>query len=281
MKLHHFEDASLFYNLVKEYLLNQEALHNLQLGIANTLIHHPEVYKSQPYLATVEAGGDIVAVAMRTPPHVLLLSQIKDGRAVEMIAQDLYLSSRSLPGVNAPTAEAQAFAEKWRSLSGQSYKLKMATRAFQLEKVNFVSTAKGYLRLARESDRELLKNWCEAFWLEIGESINSNSEQWVERSLRQGNIYLWENEMSVSMACSGQPTPNGVRIGLVYTPLQYRRQGYASACVATLSQTLLNQGHKYCFLFTDLANPTSNHIYQAIGYQPVGDWNNYSFVEKA
>jgi predicted GNAT family acetyltransferase len=47
--------------------------------------------------------------------------------------------------------------------------------------------------------------------------------------------------------------------------------------VAALSQTLLDQGRMYCFLFTDLANPTSNHIYQAIGYQPICDVNEYSF----
>jgi uncharacterized protein len=64
---------------------------------------------------------------------------------------------------------------------------------------------------------------------------------------------------------------------MVYTPPEHRRKGYASACVATLSQTLLNQGYKYCFLFTDLANPTSNHIYEAIGYQSVGDLSDYSF----
>ncbi len=60
---------------------------------------------------------------------------------------------------------------------------------------------------------------------------------------------------------------------------KYRRQGYASSCVAALSQTLLDQGRKYCFLFTDLANPTSNHIYQAIGYQPICDMNEYWFEE--
>jgi predicted GNAT family acetyltransferase len=64
---------------------------------------------------------------------------------------------------------------------------------------------------------------------------------------------------------------------MVYTPPEYRRRGYASASVAALSQSLLNQGHQFCFLFTDLANPTANHIYQDIGYQPVGDWHQYSF----
>ena len=50
--------------------------------------------------------------------------------------------------------------------------------------------------------------------------------------------------------------------------------------VADLSQMLLDKGFKYCLLFTDLANPTSNNIYRQIGYQPVSDWNEYSFFNR-
>ena len=67
------------------------------------------------------------------------------------------------------------------------------------------------------------------------------------------------------------PTPNGIRIGAVFTPPDLRRRGYASACVAAVSQSVLDAGRKFCFLYADIANPTSNHIYQEIGYQPVCD----------
>jgi predicted GNAT family acetyltransferase len=74
----------------------------------------------------------------------------------------------------------------------------------------------------------------------------------------------------------GSP-PNGVRITLVYTPPSFRGRGYASACVAALSASLLASGRKFCFLFTDLANPTSNSIYQKLGYRPVCDMREYCF----
>jgi uncharacterized protein len=57
----------------------------------------------------------------------------------------------------------------------------------------------------------------------------------------------------------------------VYTPPALCRRGYASACVAALSARLLTEGRRLCFLYTDLANPTSNAIYQKIGYRPVYD----------
>ena len=75
----------------------------------------------------------------------------------------------------------------------------------------------------------------------------------------------------------GGPTPNGIRIGPVYTPPEFRGRGYASACVAAASQLQLDAGRRFCFLFADLSNPTSNHIYQEIGYEPVGDVDRYVF----
>ena len=53
---------------------------------------------------------------------------------------------------------------------------------------------------------------------------------------------------------------------------EFRGRGYASNCVAALTQKMLDQGRKFCFLYTDLSNPTSNKIYQQIGYRPVCDW---------
>lgn len=286
MKLHQFEDPNQFYERVKDYLLKQEALHNVLLALCNALINNPERFDQKPYLATVEVDGDIVAVVMRIPPRNLLLSKIQNFVAIEAIAerlcksiaQDLHLTQESLPGINAPTIEAEAFAEAWHSLTGQSYQLKMALRAFQLEQVQAIPQATGRLRIATENERELLIRWFEAFALEALGSVEPGVERRVERHLQRGSAYIWEDETPVSMACHIRVTPNGAGISLVYTPPEHRRKGYASACVAALSETLLKAGHRYCFLFTDLANPTSNQIYQAIGYKSVGDLSDYSFT---
>lgn len=279
MKVHQYQDASQFYDSVKDYLLTQEALHFLLLGISNVLIDNPERYQEKPYLAAVELGDDIIGVAMRTPPHRLLLSQINDLNAVKAIAQNLHSIQDSLPGVTAPTNEAKAFAQTWLALTGQSYHLTKALRSFQLEKVQLPYLPPGYLRIATQADREFLMRCYQAFSLETSGNIESDSKRWVEFSLQQRTAFIWQDKIPVAIACRSGLTPNGVGINMVYTPPEYRRNGYASACVAALSQTLLSLGCKYCFLFTDLANPTSNHIYQAIGYQSVGDWYDYSFSQ--
>ena len=96
---------------------------------------------------------------------------------------------------------------------------------------------------------------------------------------RQGRtVYLWVDDgRPVSMTGAGGLTPNGIRVGPVYTPPGDRGHGYASNLVAQVSQAQLDSGRTYVFLFTDLANPTSNKIYQAIGYEPVNDFDEWEF----
>ena len=276
MKLLRFEDANHFYQQVRDSLLHKESLHNLLLGISNNLISYPEKSKIKPYLATVEEDGNIISVAMMTLPYNLVLSEIKNLAAIDIIIQDLKQRYEYLTNINAPVVESKVFAEKWSLLTGKSYQLR-ALRIFKLENVELSLKSKGNFRLATVNDKELLKSWHDAFNLEALGKIESDSKSWVETILQKKTAYLWENQIPVSIACSTRSTPNGAGINMVYTPPEYRKKGYASACVAALSQTLLDKGYKFCFLFTDLSNPTSNKIYQEIGYKPLADWNNYSF----
>jgi len=90
------------------------------------------------------------------------------------------------------------------------------------------------------------------------------------------SLYLWELDGTPrAIAGHSGPTPCGMRIGPVYTPPDQRRHGYASAFVAALSQQLLEGRCEFCFLFADRLNPTSNHIYQAIGYEAACDIDQY------
>ena len=73
----------------------------------------------------------------------------------------------------------------------------------------------------------------------------------------------------------GGKTPNGIRVSFVYTPEAMRGRGYATACVAALTQMLIDRGNRYCVLYADLANAASNAIYQRIGYEPLCDAAEY------
>lgn len=277
MKLHRFDDIKEFCHRSQNYLLQHEAEHNLLLGISYALLNYPDRYPGPTYLAIVEASDRVLAIAIRTPPYKLVLSRALNLEALSLIAQDVQNYDRWIPGVSGLVVEVETFLRSWQQLTGQSCRRVMEMRIHQLTQVQPVATATGYLRTATEADRPLLLNWVAAFAAEVGEIVSQDTEQVVNNGLKRQSIYLWEDGVPVSWASGSQSLPAAARIGPVYTPPEHRRKGYATACVAALSQKFLDQGCQRCFLFTDVANPTSNHIYQEIGYRPVCDWHDYSF----
>lgn len=284
LTLQRFEKAADFYARTASFLTAREAEHNLMLGLCHALIHRPGIYTEPPYLASIEGGGEIVAAALRTPPYNIILSNTTRPEVVTMIADDLIALYGLLPGAFGPKEVVQAFVQEWSRRSGQRSELEVAERVYQLEKVNPIRRVPGQMRRATRSDRELLVRWSREFTLEAfgPDADTSRIETMVDNNLANpdetAGYYLWEDGKVVSLTRCGSPTPNGMRIGPVYTPVEFRGRGYASACVAGVSRRILDSGRKFVFLFTDLSNPTSNHIYQVIGYQPVCDFDQYRFA---
>jgi predicted GNAT family acetyltransferase len=275
-----FSDPTVFFEAAGPFLLEHEAAHCRTLGICAGLIAHPEELMPTTYLAVAEAGRAVAAVAICTPPHHLVLGHTRTPEAIALIADDVRQVHPDLPGVQGPPGVSRAFAEAWHRLTGRGARLAMAQRIYALTTVSPVSGVPGSLRHATRADRGLLLEWVRAF---LTEAFPDPELGGVERSVDArlsspvGGIYLWEDAGPVSLVGFSGPTPHGIRIGPVYTPPEHRRKGYASAAVAAVSQLLLDAGRQVVFLFTDLANPTSNRIYQAIGYRPVADVDDYRF----
>lgn len=273
-------DAAAFLGRAGAYLGAREAAHNLLLGLAGQLVADPARYPGAPYLATVERGGATVAAALMTPQYNLQLSLADNPGATDAIADDLRGEGSAPPGVTGPTADARAFAERWRELTGQAYRPGMRQRIYALETVTPVPGVPGALRKATAADRALLLDWTADFAAEaLGAEAASGAERMVDLRLGAdgGGFFLWEDGGPVCLVGYGGPTPNGIRIAPVYTPPELRGRGYASAATAAVSQRLLDDGRRFCFLYTDLANPTSNRIYQAIGYRPTIDVAEFRF----
>ncbi|MFI5262216.1 MAG: GNAT family N-acetyltransferase [Candidatus Limnocylindrales bacterium] len=273
--------------LAGDFLAAREAEHNLPLGILGGLRSSaPGTVGEAPYLAAVLRHDTVVAVALRTPPWNLVLSEIDDRAALPLIARDVAIDlaergpDASIRGVLGPAVEAEAFARSWVRRSRQRRRLARTERIFRLDRVRPPRPATGTWRLATSADRSLLVAWLTAFndeALEGDEPVDM--AVMADRMLAGGGraAYLWEDTGPVSLTAVGGRTPHGARVGPVYTPPEYRGRGYASSLVAAVSQAQLDAGCRSLFLFTDLANPTSNHIYQAIGYQPVRDVADWRF----
>jgi predicted GNAT family acetyltransferase len=275
------ESPRAFLGRAEAFLLADEACHNLLLGVPARLMADPAPPPAPPYFAIVVGAGDVVAAAMMTPPRELVLSRTAHPRAVALIAQDLLAGNATPPGVHGPVPVSSQFAEAWRELTGQRSAQIRSSRISRLERVRPLAGAPGRLRPAIIADRSLLVSWVRAFFLEAfgAHQPPEDAEALVDRRLRSSieGLCLWEDGGPRALAGYAGPTPHGVRVGPVYTPPGFRERGYASACVAALSQRLLDRGRQFCFLYTDLANPTSNRIYQRIGYEPVCDTVEYRF----
>jgi uncharacterized protein len=274
-----YDSPDAFLERVGPFLAEREAEHNLLFGIVDALRRDASVSAGPAYLAAVSDGGRVVAAALRTPPNNLVLSEIDEpdaGAAIDAIVVDRIAAGDPIPGAIGPVGVVRAFAERWAARTGASDRRLLAERAFRISRVIAPPAAPGSMRTAGPGDRDLLIAWLRAFMAEaLPEEENriTDAEQAVDRWLRGSKVnYLWEvGGGAVSWAGVGGRTPNGTRVGPVYTPPERRGRGYASSLVAAASQAQLDAGLRFCFLFTDLANPTSNHIYQAIGYEPVTD----------
>jgi uncharacterized protein len=281
MDVDRLKDADEFLARAGEFLLAREAVHSLPLGLCSGLRKRPLMFGEEPYFAVALDGGRVVAATMRTPPHNLILTEVDDPGALEPLAEDAHSAFGSLPGVGGPREPVGRFAEIWQARTGAQAEISMRLRIYEAEETRPPEGVPGRMRPYEDRDRELVIAWMDAFVDEaMTEPPPDTSEEWLERRLdnRDSGILIWEVDgEAVSMGGYGGTTPNGNRIGPIYTPPELRRRGYASALTAELTQMILDRGRRFCFLFTDLANPTSNSIYQQIGYRPVADADQWKF----
>jgi uncharacterized protein len=273
------ESARAFLELARPLLASSpdaEARHNLMLGIAGTVTDHPDLYPTFLAWLAVEDGTP-VAAASRTPPFNAILADPVTPGALEAVIDAVTRDDPETPGLVGNVPHVHHAAERWAERAGVRTEVAQRQGVYALTEVLDVPGAGGGARRAVEADRGLLLDWLVAF-VEEATLGPSRDPGHVERMLDarigadDAGYWLWEEGgRPVSLAGYMGPTPGGIRVGPVYTPLEQRRRGYATALVAELSRWLLGRGHRACFLYTDLANPTSNAIYGKIGYRRVCD----------
>jgi predicted GNAT family acetyltransferase len=271
------DDAAAFLEEAGPLLLADEARHNLILGLAGNL--RDGVY-GDFRLWLVRDCAEVAAAALQTPPYNLVLARPSSTESLVALVEAI--ASEELPGVVGSVPEIEEFVELWSLKTGETVRTNMRQGVYALEQVTPPLNVPGSSRVATVNDRELALGW----WIAFGEETLHEGGPGRDRaevmfdyrlSSPASGIFLWEDGGEpVSLAGWGGPTPTGIRIGRVYTPPELRGHGYATALTAELSQRLLDGrlfegGRRFCFLYTDLANPTSNAIYERIGYRRVAE----------
>lgn len=276
-----YTDVHEFYNDAFDVLMRHEAQNMIILG--NLIIGHEGKDKTgwrDPanwLMATVSDANGIRLTALMTPPHNITLyatDNIIEPDAVYCLIDGL--EGHEIPGVMTEKNLAECFAKAYSERKGLTCKTIMDQRIYELKEVNPDIKRTGVVRLVEEKDMYFFPYWLEAFnaskaYGNTEMPVPLNEEEYRYR-ISAKKIYILEVDgIPVSMAGYTREMITAIGVAYVYTPPYYRGKGYATSCVAQLSQMALDRGFTRCVLYTDLLNPTSNSIYQKIGYKPICD----------
>jgi len=278
-----YNDVNDFYTDVRETLAAREAQNMIMLGnlIIGVKAEDRRGWRDPLgwFMATVTDEMDsIVLVALMTPPHNLTLfapNNAINGEAVSFFAGKIVERGVSVPGVMAERTLAELFAHHYSAAVGKQTKIRTSQRIYALTEVSPDISYVGVLRPMNECDLSYYPYWLEEFYREGRTSTASRTGNSIEQyraAMRANRTHvLMVDGIAVSMAGIVREMSTVCGVGAVYTPPFFRGKGYATSCVAALSQLMLDRGFAACALYTDLANPTSNSIYQKIGYKPLCD----------
>ncbi|MFI5890520.1 GNAT family N-acetyltransferase [Actinoplanes sp. NPDC051513] len=263
------DDVEAFASTSDDFLRSRPVEHTVFLTLVDTLRRRGlHAYGSgAPIFGQWRTDdGAVDGVLLQTPPHPMMFSRLPGGAVAAALDA---LAGRSLPGVNMLVDDAATFVADWPAPAAAE---KMRVRLYRLGELTPPSPPAGTARIAGPGDRDLLVRW----FSEFAEAINDVAEESpgpvVDDRLAYGGITLWEVDGSpVSTAARSRPEAGMVRIQMVYTPTVHRGHGYGGAATSAASRAALDEGASEVVLFTDLSNPTSNGLYQRLGYRPVLD----------
>ena len=281
MKFNLYKDIHEFYKDTYDVLMKNEGQNMIILG--NIILGHEGKDKTEwrdPInwlMATISDIEGIKITALMTPPHNITLyatDNIINHDAITCLIDGLI--DYDIPGVTTEKSLATYFANEYATRRGLGIKTTMDQRIYELKAVSSSIKQIGRVRLLEEKDMAFFPYWMEAFksaetYGKTEMSMPQEKSLYLNR-IASKKIYVLEDQgLPVSMAGFTRHMQSAVGVAFVYTPHYNRGRGYASSCVAQISQIALDQGFTKCILYTDLLNPISNSIYQKIGYQKICD----------
>ncbi|HKN95777.1 MAG TPA: GNAT family N-acetyltransferase [Pseudonocardiaceae bacterium] len=231
---------------------------------------------------TTDSDGDLVGAALCTPPFPLVVTTLPV-RAMPAVVDHLMGVGVVPSGATGLRPQVEAFVAAWSARTGAEVATRMDQRLYRLGTLRPPANVPGEPSLITEDDVELVADWRGAFMAEAGLSHRgpqSRAElvRFTRDRLAEHGQFLWRVDGTpVAFAGASEPASGVSRIGPVYTLPELRGHGYGSAVTAAASRWALDQGAEHLLLYTDLANPVSNSIYQRIGYEPVADFLDVTF----
>lgn len=278
-----YEDAGLFLKDYEVYMMKKEAVSQLLL------------YPAYQSLPTAEPGKELYGAVLEEQEPVLLfcnkpgyklvflsLRQENSVAATTALADFFGCNHVSIAGISARQELCQSFIDQYSKYISGSFLQKQESDIMELIKVNELKPVSGVQRLATPSEVKLVTDWLLRFQMEtlMSELDYEAALIMATKLIEEEKLYLYENEDQtvVSMAAIYKKLLRGIMITYIYTPEEYRGNGYAAVNVYYLSKMLLSQGYEFCALLADKKNPLSIRAYEKVGYEILEDICEYMMI---
>ncbi|SFE04207.1 FR47-like protein [Actinopolyspora alba] len=227
-----------------------------------------------PVLLTLHEDRTVLGAYLRTPPFPAHVGALPEADAAELVAA--LCEHDPEPGaLLGPTEQVDRLAAEWCRATGATRELRIRQRLYELHTPEFPTEVGGEERAFFHSDLPWLANWRAEYARDAGDvGVGTDaSERELRSFLDSGRVpVLWSaGGRPVAMAFHSTPKYGMSRIGHVYTPARFRRNGYGAAVTLAAARRAVAAGAERVVLFADLANPTSNSVYRRIGFRPVHD----------
>jgi GNAT superfamily N-acetyltransferase len=292
MEVRFFDDPADFLDVAGARLADQPVLSTVMAGVADRIRDQRAAGVAWPegvpcwFAVALDENDDVVGTAMRTAPfgdYPAYLLPMAD-EAVHALVDALLDREEVVLGANGALPTVELFCQLMAQASGKEVSIAQHTRLFELGELKEPPEVEGRLRPAVVDEQELVSSWYDAFMADADEQAGrepgvsaheSPTPEEMRRRIEGGRVFVWvdADDTPVHVTAASMPSYGVSRIGPVYTPREHRGQGIASRAVFEVSRLLRDSGERAC-LFTDQANPTSNKIYEAIGYERLVDMAN-------
>ncbi|WP_406162940.1 GNAT family N-acetyltransferase [Streptomyces sp. NBC_01005] len=282
------EDINDFLARAGDFLCSHPALHSTPLTDIEKMqrrgsdAHHG----AATIFGWLESGGEVNAIFYCTPRGRLTLTPLSAEQAVTL-AGHLAGLDHSLSSVIADHETATTFAEIWQQHTGAAAVPFWRAHLYRLGTLTLPEPRReGQGRAAGEENHEHVVRWCREFCVDVAESVSIaaiDAGSWADTRFADKDFTFWETSDGVPVSIAGSTSMVGgmIRVDPVYTPAHLRGRGYAGAVTVEVSRAALTAGATDVVLFADPTNPTSNALYQRIGYVHVADFTGYKFCAAA
>jgi GNAT superfamily N-acetyltransferase len=277
------DDPHRYAEHVLDLLTARPDANTVPLTVLESLRAGQRFSEVDPLFGWYSDGGAVTGAISMTPPYGVLLAELPPGSEDELVA-GLRERAVEVPDTMGTVDAAGRFAASWTAGTDLGTELAMRQRVYTLDGLRPPTPPPaGRARVAVPADLDLVMDWATRFHAEAEASSAAPPLGMYLRRIELGLLWLWQDERAnpVSMASRNVTVAGVSRIGPVYTPPDSRRHGYGAAVTAACTQDALDRGARQVVLFTDVANPTSNSIYQQLGYRPLDDRLILRFVTSA